>query len=104
MAFATLTINIDIIKQIALNGEDRGIEEEGELVALLEDKYNGFKNSKNIQKGGNMINVYTIDFTNLEYNSIYLFSRLNFIGFYLSVDRLFNLISRTSFYFLISLP
>ena len=78
---------VEAIKQFVLNGEDKGIGDEKELVALLKDKYNELKNSKNsrnIQKGGNMITVYTINFTDLEYNSVYLFSRLNFIGFYLT--------------------
>ena len=71
----------NIIKQFILNGEDKNISNEDELVEILINKYADFRNA---QKGGNMTNVYTIHFTDLEYNSIYLFSRINFIGYYLT--------------------
>ena len=72
-----------IIEQFIQNGEDKGINEKEMADILMTRLKNKQTSAKSIQRGGNY-NVYTISFTNLEYNSIYLFSKLNFIGYALT--------------------
>ena len=71
-----------IIKQFIRNGEDKGLDEEVLVDILMNRLKNTNTNTNTMQNGGNNgnINIYSISFTNLKYNSIYLFSKLNFIG------------------------
>ena len=76
-----------IIEQFIRNGEDKGIEEEDMVNILLSRLRDDYNDIQTIQTGGDYI--YTIQFTNLKYNSIYLFSKLNFIGYVLA-DSIFK--------------